>query len=81
MRFGVPSSTVLLGDTAKVTVESSSVTVPVIVLVVSIVYPVPEASVSPMVSFGSVKGSTLGSIVILAVVEPAAKVIVPMVEV
>jgi hypothetical protein len=79
--FGVPSSATLLGETVKVTVESSSVIVPVTVFGVLIVYPDPEDSVSPMVSFGSATVSAVGSIVILAVVEPGAKAIVPVVAV
>ena len=81
MRFAVPSSVTLPGETAKVTVESLSTTVPVMVFGVLIVYPDPGASVRAMVSFGSATVSAVGSMVIAAVVEPAPKVIVPMVAV
>ena len=79
IRFAVPSSMTLPGETAKATVESLSIKVPIFVPGVLIVYPVPGASMRPMVSFGSATESAVGSIAIAAVVEPAPKVIVPVV--
>jgi hypothetical protein len=55
--------------------------VPVTAAVVPMVYPVPAARVSETVSSGSIVVSIVGSIVRVAVAEPAAKMIVPVVAV
>ena len=55
---------------------SSLVIVPATVVVVLIAYPTPDANVSATVSSGSTVVSAIGSIVKVAVLEPAAKVMV-----
>ena len=75
MRLAVPSSVILLGETARVTRVSSLLIVPVTGVVVPIVYPVPEARVKATVSFGSTVVSGVGSTITVAVDKPAAKAI------
>ncbi len=74
MRFCVPSSVTLLGETASVIlVAGTLVIVPVTAVVVPIVYPVPEARVKATVSSLSTVVSGVGSTVTVAVAELAAK--------
>ncbi len=74
MRFCVPSSVTLLGETARVMVgRVTFVIVPVTAVVVPIVYPVPEARVKMTVSLLSAVVSGVGSTITVAVAEPATK--------
>ena len=74
MRLDVPSSVTDAGETARVMDgESSLVIVPVTAPAVPMEYPGPETSVKATVSFDSTVESAVGSMVRMAVVEPAAK--------